>query len=704
MNTDRRPIRLLPPELRNQIAAGEVVERPASVVKELVENSLDAGAGTVHITLENGGQSLIRVQDDGMGIPADELELAITRHATSKISNLQELMAIDSYGFRGEALPSIASVSRCSIVSVWRGGATPEQSGSDASDGNSTDQPAIAQRVDVEHGHIVHSGPAALPKGTLIEVRDLFSNIPARLKFLKTPSTEFKRAQEWLTRLALARPDVGFTLLSGTREVLRLPAGQTLRQRLAELWPPLIMDALRPIDHERHGMRVHGLAALPQVSQPRADRLLFYVNGRAVSDKTLISAVREAYKGRLTTRDHPQVVLFLDIDPQEVDVNVHPAKSEVRFRDSSSVFSCVRRAVLEALENAGLANWQAEAGHTDEHMPAWIMGQQQERGPENAPAASGLDSQTGQASRTNQHSQPGQPSPPGFWGLLDEDGVLSAQKAGRDELPLETEVCDPSPESVESLHVESPSAKIEGEIWERMPPPAAGLHEAPASYGVERMGSAMPPHALAASSGALAATMPAVPAPAFSSQADITAGGFAYLGQVADTYLVLRDAHGMLALLDQHAAHERILYARMQRGGLTGTGQRLVLPLELPLHASERERAFALRPTLEALGFALEMHDDALRITAIPPLLDRGAATAFLREALAGRRDDLSALFISMSCKSAIKAGQRLTPDEAAGLLAQWAQTPERDYCPHGRPCILRWNAHDLEKLFKRKA
>lgn len=663
MSTQRRPIRLLPPELRNQIAAGEVVERPASVVKELVENSLDAGAGTVHITLENGGQGLIRVQDDGSGIPADELELAVTRHATSKIGSLQELMTIASYGFRGEALPSIASVSRCSIISAWSG----EETGQESSG-------PIAHRVNVEHGHVVHTGPAALPKGTVIEVRDLFSNIPARLKFLKTPATEFKRAQEWLTRLALARPEVGFTLLSGTREALRLPAGQTLRQRLAELWPPLIMEALRPFDHERHGMRVHGLAALPRVSQPRPDRMLFYVNGRAVNDKTLVSAVREAYKGRLTTRDHPQIVLFLDIDPQEVDVNVHPAKSEVRFRDGSSVFSCVRRGVLEALESLGMATGNEDMDGGDSFY-------------EGSPAAT---------TRPAQHAPP---RPQGFWGTLDSEGILSTQKAGRPEnVPVQTEIF----------------AAEEGDIWERTTPPAAGLRETAQSYSTvaDTAPEGVPPAMSGADSTAAASTPPLAPTPAsipgdasaYPTQPNPSAGGFEYLGQVAATYLVLRDAQGALALLDQHAAHERILYARMQRGGLAGTGQRQVLPLELPLHTAEKERAFALRPTLEALGFELEMDSATLRATSLPPLLDRSAATTFLREALAGRRDDLSALFISMSCKSAIKAGQQLTPDEAAGLLAQWAQTPEREYCPHGRPCILRWDAHDLEKLFKRKA
>ena len=719
MSEKNRHIRLLPPELRNQIAAGEVVERPASVLKELVENSLDAQAGQIDVCLENGGQSRISVQDDGSGIPADDLELAVTRHATSKITCLEDLERILSYGFRGEALPSIASVSRFSITSAHEG-----------EDGFVT-----AHRVDVEHGLLKSSGPAALHRGTLVEVRDLFSNIPARLKFLKTPSTEFKRAQDWMARLALTRPEVGFSLHSGEREALRFLPGQTLAGRLGILWPRLIVDALRPFDGQRHGIRAHGLAALPNVSQPRGDRILLYVNGRSVTDKRLLAAVREAYKGRMTSRDYPQIVLFVEMDPAEVDVNVHPAKSEVRFRDESAVFS----AVLHAVQGALVTSFDVADAAWHDAAPTG--------GTSHVAAES-----TGAASR-----------PQGFWGRLDNPPLMQRPEPENSADEGEWRVSVPlsgqgqsSGQEHELGHAQDlgqnfassftraravPRGDASSQGWQqaqgRTPfsespqgalgqngaahdvsgsqsqPVSDGLFVQPDGVDVDGYGHmAEDSAAYTASSDTNAVTSAAAvaygaPPPshdeAVRDRQPLRVENVEYLGQVADTYLVLRDRAGALLLLDQHAAHERILYARMRRGGFAGSGQLLALPLEMSLHPSERERLFELRGTLESLGFVLETSASGLEVRGMPPVLSRAEARDFLREALAGRKDDLAGMFISMSCKAAIKAGQRLTDGEAAGLLRQWLATDDREYCPHGRPCILRWDGVELEKLFKRR-
>lgn len=633
------------------------MERPASVLKELVENSLDAGASAVDVRLDNGGQSLIRVQDDGCGIAAAELELAITRHATSKITALEDLERVRSYGFRGEALPSIASVSRLRLVSAPAGA-------------------EVAHALEVEHGRVTASSPAALHRGTLVEVRDLFANVPARLKFLKSPATEFRRAQDWLSRLALARTSAAFTLSAGEREVLRFLPGQDLRGRLGVVWPGGIVRELLPFDAERHGIRCHGLAAPAGMRQQRADRVLLYVNGRAVTDKRLFAAVREAYKGRLISREYPLAALFLELPPEEVDVNVHPAKSEVRFRDESAVFSAVLHALRGALDNAVFAG----------------------AAPENPEAPGEAPEDAGRAAASAEYGT----RRPGFWGSLDAPRLLrpaADDGAGGGTVPWEI-----VPPRTTGMAEKTPPLPAPPDALPRTAPP---LREVEAAFGSAAPApAAMPPRrpAAAASGRAGAPAVAEGPHPQGAAPREpLSVGGFSYLGQVADTYLVLRDARGALVLVDQHAAHERVLHARIAAGGFSGTGQLLALPLELRLDAAERERLQEARPALEQLGFALECAGDVLLARAMPPGLSRREAGAFLREALAGMRDDLNDIFISMACKAAIKAGQRLTDDEAAGLLAQWLATPGAPTCPHGRPCVLRWDAADLERLFKRR-
>lgn len=609
-------IQLLPPELRNQIAAGEVVERPASVLKELVENSIDAQAKNIEARLDDGGQALIRVQDDGRGIPESELELAVTRHATSKISSFEDLESIATYGFRGEALPSIASVSHFRITSTVEG--------------------SEAQNLEVEYGKIVARGPAALHRGTVIEVRDLFSNLPARLKFLKNPATEFKRAQNWLARLALARLDIGFRFLGAEREILNFLPAQSLVQRLAQIWPTGITDELAPFEGQNRGLAVHGLLAPPNLCQPRGDRIYLYVNGRAVNDKNLLSAVRTAYKGRLISRDYPQVVAFIEIDPAMVDVNVHPAKTEVRFQDESTVIGTLVRAMRNTLDTMN-------------------------------PVAISDNTQIQMVKSDN------------LWNVREEP-IIASPKPARPEpwelVELPRSYCL---EGKPALHEEIANFRPAPQIQQDFP---AKKQELPCP--TEIPDSKEKPQILSSCPGD-------------------SPDGIVYFGQIADTYLILRDQDGAMLLLDQHAVHECILYERFQDDGLSGQGQILALPLEIRLEPAELQRFREIRKILPKFGYELSLAENILLARAIPPLLSRNEAREFLKEALESRKDDLNALLVSMACKRAIKAGQKLSPDEAMGLVSQWLDCKSPSNCPHGRPCAIRYDKNSLEKLFKRR-
>lgn len=661
-------IRMLPPELQNQIAAGEVVERPASVVKELVENSLDANATRVDVTLENGGQTRIVVADNGGGIPETEMELAVTRHATSKLRSMEDLWRIASFGFRGEALPSIASVSRLRLESAVVG----------------DDGERRAAFLEILQGRVVDRGPGALHEGSVVEVRDLFACVPARLKFLKTPASELKRCQEWLARLALVRTDVALSLHVGgssgpSREVLHFLAGQDLSRRLGHIWPSELVADLRPFAMERHGIRVHGLASPPERPQSRGDRMLVYVNGRVVNDRLLLKAVREAYKGRLIAREFPQVVLFVDMPPDEVDVNVHPAKTEVRFRDESSVFGAVLRAVESAVHTGVSYAVPESVTGTGSFPNATYPESRSAAFPEATPATNA----------------------PGFWGEADRERLMPRPPVSPVFNDSES-VYVPAGNSVEPF-LDSASDFVQGTF---LAPSASCMREAVADRFLA-VPSGMPSYAHAVDAGADSI----VASPVTSAFTELHVGGLTYLGQFDRTYLLLRYGETLL-IMDQHAAHERILVERLRRGGMAGAGQHLLLPIELPVDDDARERLEVCREALADSGFGCEFGADRLVVRSVPPLLDRAAAEAFLVELVQGLReagsitpDGPDGLWTRMACKAAIKAGDVLAPDEVAALLSQWLTLPaeNRDHCPHGRPCVLRLNGSALERLFKRR-
>lgn len=684
------PIRLLPPALRNQIAAGEVVERPSSVLKELVENSLDAGADEITVTIEDGGQRLLAVRDNGHGMPPADLELAVTRHATSKVASFADLLSLATYGFRGEALPSIASVADILVESVFNLHDGKQERGQSV-----TPDYAGAAFIRVRHGEIVERGISALPRGTLVEVRDLFANVPARLKFLKTPATELKRCQELLGRIALARLDVGFVLNvggeGGSREALRLFAGESLFERLSRIWPAIDTGAMLPFEGESRGVRIRGLAAEPRMAQTRGDRLLFYVNGRPVGNRLLAQAARQAYKGMLTSREHPVAVVFVELDPAGADVNVHPAKTEVRFRDEQAVFGAVLAAMRRALT---------------ETVPS-----------------------SDQASHVREKTTPAPGCKPhGFWGSLDDPHLVTPlprqnrfEPCEDDDIEALTPASSPgggaSGAHFPPLFSDPPSGQPSN--YKAASPRGSGEYGGPLlarSYSggrpaqfCEGANAKDVCQAFASPPGEYPRQDAGDPKPPERYEAvtqgkgyPVAVGPLVCLGQVADTYLVLVGNDALL-LLDQHAAHERVLLHDIKRQTERGESQILALPVDLSLDPAETGRLQDRFAELTKLGFALKVGQDTVSVTGVPPLLGRGPGVALLKDILGDRADGMEDLLHLMACHSAIKAGQTLTADEAAGLLSKWLATPDRDFCPHGRPVVLRFDLPMLERMFKRK-
>jgi DNA mismatch repair protein MutL len=601
-------IRLLPIELVNRIAAGEVVERPASAVKELVENAIDAGARRIEISLREGGRSLIAVEDDGEGMTAAELALAVERHATSKLPS-DDLVHIRTLGFRGEALPSIAAVSRLSIASRKRGADS-------------------AWSIAVEGGAKGRPQPAARGPGTRVEVRDLFFATPARLKFLKAARTELGHAEEAVRRLAMAHPEVGFGLAEEERTILRLqPAtedllGDAAAARLVRLGAIMgreFAENALAIDAEREGVRLVGHAGLPTLNRATADLQFLFVNGRPVRDRLLQGAVRGAYQDFLARDRHPLLALFLELPPEAVDVNVHPAKAEVRFRDPGLVRGLIVGALRHAL---------AEAGHrASTTVAAAALGAFRE--PEPVLARGGF----------------GGPPPRHLPHRL-------AERAAAAFAPLE---------------------------------------------GLDRP-SAAPGRAM--------------PEPDGSTERDYPLG--AARAQLHETYILAQTADGIV-IVDQHAAHERLVYERM-KAALAADGvarQGLLIPEVVELDAADVDRLVRRASELAELGLILEgFGPGAVVVREVPALIGAGDVKGLVRDladevAELGQaislKERLEHVCGSMACHGSVRAGRRLAPEEMDALLRQMEATPHSGQCNHGRPTYVELKLADIERLFGRR-
>jgi len=622
--------RRLPDGLVNRIAAGEVIERPAAAVKELVENALDAGARRVDVTLREGGRARIVVQDDGHGMAADALPLAVERHCTSKLAG-SDLVHIRHLGFRGEALPSIGAVARLTLAS--------RAPGADS-----------AWQIAVAGGAVGPPEPAALPRGTRVEVRDLFYATPARLKFLKQARTEAQHVVDAVRRLALAHPRTGFTVAEDTRTLLRLtPAeGDPEAARLARLSAILGKDFAAnalPVDATREALRLTGFIGLPTLNKPNAQTQYLVVNGRPVRDKLLHGAVRAAYRDFLARDRHPVVALFLDCPAEVVDVNVHPAKTEVRFREPGVVRGLIVSACQHALAAAG---HRASSTVAEAALGRFQIGGQ---------PVGGRGAGSGRSGHGPGAAAPGFAESPGHAWDAGPASDAAATPAGDPDAPL------------------------------------PGLDAAPAARAE-------------------------TPAPEAEAGASAVAGSTAHpLGaaraQLHETYIVAQSAEG-LVLVDQHAAHERLVYERMKaqlaEGGVRT--QMLLIPEVVELDAAAAARLAARATEFAEVGLCLEpFGGGTVVVREVPALLgetdvqglvrDLADELAELDQALA-LRDRLAHICATLACHGSIRAGRRLTLAEMNALLRQMEATPHSGQCNHGRPTYIHLGLKDIEKLFGR--
>ncbi|HET6313363.1 MAG TPA: DNA mismatch repair endonuclease MutL [Chloroflexia bacterium] len=603
-------IHVLPEDVASKIAAGEVVERPASVVRELVDNAIDAGARHVRIEIRAGGRELIRVTDDGCGVRPDDVPRAFLRHATSKIKTADDLWAVKTLGFRGEALFSIAAVSRMSFLS------RPQDA-------------AVGYEMVVEGGHVTSHGAKGAPLGSVVTVRDLFYNLPARLKFLKSPQAESAHITALVQQYALAHPMLRFTLTSEGRQTFQSPGDGDLRTAACCVYGTDVARAFLPVGIEPEepddqwdsllDLMVYGYVSPPAHSRSNRQAMLFFVNRRAIQSRMLQYAVAEAYHSLLMVGRHPICIVHLSIAPSLLDVNVHPAKAEVKFRDERVVFSAVQKAVRSALQA---------------HVPAPAFGSRGNEGWSLGNGATGIEAEfstsAGYApglSQGREHTQAD---------LWDESGNATASRAGDEGI-------------------------------EPLPPPKL---------------RSLPP--------------------------------LRVVGQVGTTYIIAEGPDGLF-LVDQHAAHERVLYEQLGAAMVGGSlmVQPLLTPVPLELTAHQRSMVEPVLPLLAELGFELEAFgDSALLVRAVPAIYassnrDMGRALLeLIDEVMSGTAPDRwrEEMAITLACHSAIRAGQVLSLDEMRALLGQLELCHYPRSCAHGRPTMLHLSQMQLEREFGRRA
>lgn len=623
-------INKLPDHLVNQIAAGEVVERPANALKEIVENSLDAGATQIAVEIAGGGIKLIRVTDNGGGIHSDDLLLALSRHATSKIKNLSDLEHVRSMGFRGEGLASIASVSRLTLTS------------------RTAEQPHAAE-IRAEDGTLSEVGAASHPVGTTVEVRELFFNTPARRKFLKSDNTEYAHCATMLERLALANPQIAFSLKNNGKLVFNYPS-QSLEKRVAEIMGADFQAACLPVDSGENELRVHGFISKPTFAKGKSDLQYCFVNQRFVRDKVILHAVKQAYRDVLHNQITPAFVLFLDIPPEWVDVNVHPTKTEIRFRDSQAVHQLIFHSLNKVLAEtrADLTESVSNAGD--------IL---QERVGMSPPIAEFKQATDFSSSFVSENT---------FSGSLKTSPVQYSRAPQQGRLSLR--------ESQAALNTYA-------ELYRHDDEELAELANSPFAQAIE-----------------------------LQEQKKDYPLGFA-LAQLLGIYILAQAEDGLI-LVDMHAAAERVNYEKMKLARLSGSlkSQMLLIPMTFDASHAERAALADHAETLREYGLHLaDLDNGQIAVKAVPAMLGKANATDLARDALRelaafGQSQVIELLenqiIATMACHGSVRAGRQLTLPEMNALLRDMEATPRSNQCNHGRPTWVRIGLADLDALFLR--
>lgn len=648
-------IKILPDNLANQIAAGEVVERPASVVKELVENAIDAGSTRIQIDIELGGRRLMRISDDGEGMVRDDAVLAFERHATSKITSLEDLGMIATLGFRGEALASIASVAKVELITK-------------------TDAELEASRVVVEGGRLIDVKDAARDRGATITVRDLFFNTPARRKFMRSEATENYHLTGVVTHYALAHPEIAFTMTNNGREVLRVSPAKDLRERSFQIFGASLLESLLPVDGGRDFVaKISGYISAPRERRTTRDSQYFFVNKRFVRDKTIAAGLSEGFRSVLPHGVYPVAFLFLDIPIEEIDVNVHPAKTEIRFRRGEAVKDVIAEAVRGALAKAGIV----------------------------------AETQFEQESRPIDQSQPFQTIP----------SAIGDQVAIQFEIPRPERGVEPEMAASVSSSLNLMNTREAGDVETVLEPiETADMFSSDFENVAQARVAALDEISVAAAAAGYAELPPVNSAAKLTKTVEvehISLSTIQPLGQLHESFIIAVDDEGLL-LIDQHVAHERILFDKFRKSESERNieSQNLLLPETADLSPAQSEAFQLIENDLESLGFGvMRLSGRTIAIKSIPTDLPASEAKNLLAEILdtieaekrGGAKTTLrDAIAASLACKAAVKINMKLTPEKMRWLIDRLLITTSPTTCPHGRPVILRLSMKDIERGFHR--